>query len=169
VILDPKTDAFQVLALAIRSEIEAVDVYSKLHGQVKNELLKKKLKFLVFEEKKHRRILERLSGQRFPHRKLVLPERSFLPPVKLTLDSKTSILDIFKAALKAEKMSEDFYKEAADRADNKESRIILEYLARVERGHYFMIKSEIDMLEKYPDYYNVEDFHLGQDLFHIGP
>lgn len=168
-ILNPKKDPFQVLALAIKSEIEAVNVYSKLHDQVKNELLKKKLKFLVFEEKKHRKILERLSGQRFPARKLVLPERSFLPPVRLTLDSKTSILDIFKAALKAEKMSEDFYTEARDRADNKESRKILEYLSRVERGHYFMIKSEIDMLEKYPDYYDVEDFHIGQDLFHVGP
>lgn len=168
-ILGPKTDPFHVLALAVKSEIEAVNVYSKLHDQVKNELLKKKLKFLIFEEKKHRRILERLFAQRFPQRKLELPEKSFLPPVKLTLDSKTSILDIFKAALKAEKMSEEFYKEARDNTDNEESRRVLGYLSRVERSHYFMIKSEMDLLEKYPDYYDVEDFHLGQDLFHVGP
>lgn len=31
------------------------------------------------------------------------------------------------------------------------------------------IASEIDLLAKYPDYYAVEDFHLGQDLFHVGP
>ncbi len=168
-ILNAKTSPFQVLALAIKSEIEAVLVYSKLHDKVKNELLKKKLKFLVYEEKKHRRILERLYSQRFPQRKLELPEKSFLPPVKLTIDSKTSILDIFKAALKAEKMSEEFYKEAGSKVEGKESLRILKYLSRVERSHYFMIKSEIDLLERYPDYYDAEDFHLGQDLFHIGP
>jgi hypothetical protein len=32
-----------------------------------------------------------------------------------------------------------------------------------------MIKSEIDLLQKFPDYYNVEDFHVAQDLFHVGP
>lgn len=162
-------NAFQVLALAIKSEIEAVNVYSELHDQVKNELLKKKLKFLIYEEKKHKRILERLYSQRFPQRKLELPEKSFLPPINLTLDSKASILDLFKAALKAEKISEDFYKEVGSKAEGKESRRILEYLSRVERSHYFMIKSEIDLLDKYPDYYDVEDFHLGQDLFHLGP
>lgn len=31
------------------------------------------------------------------------------------------------------------------------------------------IRSEIDMLNKFPDYYNVEDFHVGQDMFHVGP
>jgi hypothetical protein len=32
-----------------------------------------------------------------------------------------------------------------------------------------MLRSEIDLLEKFPDYWNVEDFHVGQDLFHVGP
>jgi hypothetical protein len=46
---------------------------------------------------------------------------------------------------------------------------MLEYLSRVERSHYFVIKSEIDLLSQFPDYYDVEDFNIGQDLFHIGP
>jgi len=32
-----------------------------------------------------------------------------------------------------------------------------------------MLKSEIDLLEKFPEYFDVEDFHTGQDLFHVGP
>lgn len=167
--IDSKTLPFQVLALAISSEIEAVNVYSRLHKKVKNELLKKKLKFLIYEEKKHRRILEKLYSQRFPSRELELPIKSFLPPVKLRLYSKTSILDMFKAALKAEKISEDFYKDAGSKSEHRETRKILKYLSRVERSHYFMIKSEIDLLDKFPDYYNVEDFHLGHDLIHVGP
>ena len=113
--LDSNLLPYQVLALAIRSEIEAVDVYSRLYDKVKNELLKKKLKFLIFEEKKHKQILERWFAQRFPEKELELPEKSFIPRIKLSPNSKTSILAISKAALKDERMSEDFYKEASQR------------------------------------------------------
>jgi hypothetical protein len=49
------------------------------------------------------------------------------------------------------------------------SRKMLAYLSRVERSHQAMLKSEIGLLEKFPDYYNVENFHIGEDLFHVGP
>jgi len=167
--LNSQLNIFEVLAVAVKSEIDAADVYSQLQAKVKNEILKQKLKFLVFEEKKHRQILERLFSQRFPGKKLEIPEKSFLPSIKASLDERSSVLDIFKAALMAEKTSEDFYKEASQKAREKGSRRILEYLARVERSHFFMIKSEIDLLERFPDYYKVEEFHLGHDMVHIGP
>ncbi len=159
----------EVFGVAIKSEIEAAKVYSGLYDRVKNEILRMKLKFLISEEKKHRRILERLFSQRFPGEKLEIPEKFFLPPIKITKAKKFSVLDLFKLALKAEKMSEEFYREAGERAEDKESKRVLGYLVRVERSHYFIIKSEIDMLDRFPDYYKVEDFHLGQDMFHVGP
>jgi rubrerythrin len=167
--IDSKLKSHEVLAVAIKSEIEAANVYSRLHKRVRNELLKQKLKFLIFEEKKHQQILERLFSQRFRENELKIPEKSFLPQAKIFLNDKSSVFDIFKAALRAEKMSEDFYRKAKERAKDKVSRKILEYLSRVERSHYFMIKSEIDLLEKFPDYYDVEDFHLGQEMVHLGP
>lgn len=167
--MDPKLSPDKVLAVAMRSELQAIDVYSKLQGKVKNEILKQKLKFLIYEEKKHKRILERLFSQKFPERKLLIPEKSFLPSIKVSLQGKNAVLKLFQAALRAEKMSQDFYKEAGEKAKDKESQRILAYLSRVERSHYFMIKSEIDLLEKFPDYYDVEEFHLGQDLMHVGP
>jgi len=167
--LNPKMTPFDILAVAIRAEIEAGKFYSSLHKKVRNEILKLKLKFLTSEEKKHRQILERLFSRRFPDKQLVIPEKSFLPPIKISVDEKPSVLDLFKFALKAEKLSEKFYKEAGEKAEEKEAKRILGYLSRVERSHYFMIKSEIDMLNKFPDYYNVEDFHVGQDMFHVGP
>ncbi len=159
----------EVFGVAIKSEIEATEAYSRLHKKVKNEILRMKLKFLISEEKKHHRILERLFSQRFPEEELRIAEKSFLPPIKASLAKKFSVSDLFKLALKAEKMSEEFYREAGERAEDKESKRILGYLVRVERSHYFIIKSEIDMLDRFPDYYKVEDFHLGQDMFHVGP
>jgi rubrerythrin len=167
--LDTNLRPFEVLAAAIRSEIEAANFYSWLLDKVKNILLQQKLKFLVLEEKKHRKILERLYAERFPDRELRVPEKLVRPRLPVTVDEKSTILDLFKAALAAEKYAEEFYADARKKAEDAASEKILEYLSRVERSHYFLIKAEIDLLSRFPDYYDVEDFHLGQDLFHIGP
>jgi rubrerythrin len=167
--LDPKLKPFEVIEVAVRSEMDAADFYSRLYERVKNELLRGKLKFLIFEEEKHRKILEKLFSQRFSEKELQVPERSFLPPIAADVDDEASVLDLFNAALRAEKTSEEYYKEAGEKAEDETSRKILTYLSRVERSHYFAIQSEIDLLQKFPDYYNVEDFHFGQDMVHIGP
>jgi rubrerythrin len=169
VVLDARLKPNEVLAVAVRSEIDAAVFYEGLLARVKNILLQQKLSFLVLEEKKHRKILERLHAQRFPDRGLKIPGKlaRLVPAAKL--DDKSSVLELFQAALAAEKRAEEFYRGARGTMADSESRKILEYLTRVERSHHFMVRSEIDLLSRFPDYYNVEDFHLGQDLFHIGP
>ncbi len=168
-VLDAKLPPHKVLAIAIRSEIDAADFYARMLGRVKNILLQQKLKFLVLEEKKHRKILEKLHTQRFPDVPLKVLEKTVRPRPKPALDEKSTILELFQAALEAEKLAETYYKNAQGVVQDAGSKKMLEYLSRVERSHYFLIKSEIDLLGRFPDYYDVEDFHLGQDLFHVGP
>lgn len=167
--INSKLRPSEVLAVAIRSEIEAASFYGRLLDRVKNVLLQQKLKFLVFEEKKHRKILEKLHTQRFPDIELKVPEKPVRPHPPVAVEERSSVLDLFKAALEAEKFAEEFYRDAKKVVEDGGSKKMLEYLSRVERGHYFLIRSEIDLLSKFPDYYDVEDFNLGQDLFHIGP
>ncbi|MCU0243362.1 MAG: hypothetical protein MUE80_01145, partial [Acidobacteria bacterium] len=62
--IDKSLAAWQVLGVAIRSEVDAAAFYSRLQGRVKNVLLVQKLKFLALEEEHHRKILERLLAQR---------------------------------------------------------------------------------------------------------
>jgi len=167
--LDARLKPNEVLAAAILSEIQAADFYGGILARVKNTLLREKLKFLVLEEKKHRKILESLYADRFPERKLKVPATSPLRVPVAAIDETSSVLDLFQAALEAEKMAEAFYRDARSATADAGTRKILEYLRRVERSHFFMIRSEIDLLSWFPDYYDVEDFHLGQDLFHVGP
>ncbi len=167
--LDPRLKPHEILAEAIRAEIEAAKFYSGLLLRVKNILLQQKLKFLALEEKKHRQLLERLYRDRFPEQELRIPDRPARSRPALVLDEKSSIGELFAHALASEKFAEDFYRQARDNSSDEGSRKILAYLARVERSHYFLIKAEMDLLARFPDYYDVEDFHLGQDLFHIGP
>jgi rubrerythrin len=167
--IDKKLKSWEILSVGIGSEVDAVSFYTRLQGRVKNVILLQKLKFLALEEEHHRKILERLFGQRFPEKTVGAPESSLMPPIAASLGEQASVLDLFLAALKAEETAEGFYQEAGELAEEEGSRKMLAYLSRVERSHQAMIRSEIDLLEKFPDYYSVEDFHIGEDLFHVGP
>lgn len=167
--IDLKLKPWEVLGVAIRSEIDAASFYTRLQERVKNVVLLQKLKFLAMEEEHHRKILDRLLGQRFPDKDREVPESSLMPPISASLKADPSVLELFQAALQAEETAESFYMAAGDRAEDEGSRSLLAYLGRVERSHQAMIKSEIELLSKFPDYYSVEDFHIGQDLFHVGP
>jgi len=167
--IDPELKPWQVLGVAIRSEVDAAAFYTQLQERVKNVLLVQKLKFLALEEEHHRKILEHLLGDRFRGQSTAVPRDSLMPPIAASLGENPPVLALFQAALKAEETAERFYTETGERAEDEGSRKILAYLGRVERSHQAMLKSEIDLLEKFPDYYSVEDFHIGQDLFHVGP
>jgi len=167
--LSSRLKPHEVLAAAVKSEADAAGLYAAIKEKVRSRLLLRKLDFLIFEEKKHRRILETLFGQRFPGQALKLPALSLLP-ASLRVNPKTlTVPKLFRTALKAEKFSEEFYLAARASMKDAASRKILEYLSRVERSHYFLVQSEIDLLERFPDSYKVEEAHLGEDLVHVGP
>jgi rubrerythrin len=166
--VDPKIKAADVYPIAIRAEMDAAGIYRDLHGRVRNEALRQKLDFLAKEEDRHKAILERVFRDHFPGRKLVVPASSKRPKASAVVDDATLVVSLFKLAMVKEKEAEDYYKAAKAQAEDAQAKRILDYLSRVERSHYFMLKSEIDLLERFPDYYNVEDAHEGQDLFHIG-
>ncbi len=167
--IDPKLKPEEILAVAVEAEVDAEAFYTKLQDRVQNEILLQKLKFLAFEEKKHRQVLEKLFGQRFPGQPLVAPGGIGKPRLSGMLVENMTVVDLFEAALKAEEDAEAFYNDAAKVIADEAGKRILAYLGRVERSHQAVIRSELDLLRRFPDYYKVTDFHLGQDMFHIGP
>jgi rubrerythrin len=167
--IDKNLAAWQVLGVAIRAEVDAAAFYTRLQERVKNVILVQKLKFLALEEEHHKKILERLLGQKYPDKPKDIPESSLMPPIAAAVGTDPTVPALFEAALKAEEIAEAYYNEAGERADEEASRRIMAYLGRVERSHQSMIRAELELLRKFPDYYSVEDFHVGQDLFHVGP
>jgi len=166
--IDPRIKPADVYPIAVRAEIDAADLYRELLGKVRNEALRQKLDFLAKEEDRHKAILERVFRDHFPGRKLVVPARSKRPKTPVGVDEAPEVVSLFKLAMLKEKEAEELYRAAKVRAEDAQAKRILDYLARVERSHYFMLQSEIDLLERFPDYYDVEAAHEGQDLFHIG-
>ena len=167
--IDKNLAPWQILSVAVRSEIDAAAFYTRLQAKVKNILLIQKLKFLALEEEHHRKIIEKLLGQRYPDKPREAPESSLMPPIGVSLPADPAVPALFEAALKAEEVAEAYYNEAGGRTEDEAGRRILGYLGRVERSHQAMIKAELDLIAKFPDYYSVEDFHVGEDLFHVGP
>jgi len=159
---------YEIYPIAVRAEMDAAAVYEDLHGRVRNEALKQKLDFLAKEEGRHKALLERLFRDHFPDRKLDVPAEARRPKKPVRVDDATAVLDLFKLAMQKEKEAEEYYRDARAKMDDPKTKKVLEYLSRVERSHFFMLKSEIALLEKFPDYYNAESDDP-MALFHVGP
>jgi rubrerythrin len=159
-----KLSSIEVFGVAIKSEIEAAGAYQRMLEMSDRPDVKKKLRFLRDEEIKHRRMLEDMYRKEFSDIKLVLPARGLAPKLTAAVSRDTPLLRLFELAMEAEKTSEVFYAEAAERSESQSGRQLLAYLSGMERGHYFVLKSEYDLMQQFDKFASYKKFsqeHLG--------
>ena len=161
--------SLEVLGIAIRSEIEAARLYERMGEKIRNSDLKEKLSFLKSEEEKHRSIFEDLFRKQYPDVELKLPEKSSVPMMDIALSKEMSIQELFEVAMKAEKISEEFYSDLAKKSKDVSGASMLNYLSNIERGHYILLKNEYEMIVEYPAYAETDDFLFGERFIHVGP
>jgi rubrerythrin len=158
----------EVLGIAIKSEVDAIKLYTRMKEKAKNPDLVTKIDFLIEQEKNHEKILTEAYRKRFPEIDLSLPPQSLVPRVRDVLERDATLKEYFGAALEAEKKSEEFYTELAGKTRDQRSRAMLEYLASMERSHYSVLEAELRALEISEDY-NTDDFLRGERLMNVGP
>lgn len=153
----------EIIVSAIKTEIEARDIYAKVSEMVKNPFLKPKLKFLSEEEERHRIFFEHFFKQKFPDREIILPEKTPVPLPEIKLEGeKTPVSKIFQHAMDAEKAAHDFYKSMAELFEAEpEVKNTLLYIAVMEMGHYRLFEIERENALKFED----EDI----PMVHLGP
>jgi rubrerythrin len=161
--------SLEVIGVAIKSEIDAAALYRSMARRLRNPALVAKLDFLRQEEEKHRAILEDLHARRFPDVDLQLPAFSVVPTISPADLKDKTVPDLFQLAMTAEQMAADFYSKGADRSTDDAARTVMRYLSNVENSHYHMLESEVDLVSRFPDYYNADDFHLGDEMIFLGP
>ncbi len=159
----------EILGVAVKSEIEAAQLYRHMASQVVNRDLRGRLDFLVHEEEKHRRILEGVYARHFPDVPLALPSQTLVPTIAGAVAEGAPVPELFRLAMEAERLAEEFYGELAGRTEEANSRTTLTYLSRMEHGHYELLRSELELIQRFPSYYQVEVFDLGQEMIHFGP
>jgi len=158
----------QALEIALASETRARELYETLYGRVGNMMMRDKLKFLAGEEQKHYDMLlkvfkEKIGGT--PSQ----PDKSLLPKMVVEFDfEKAELTELWKAAMDAEEVSAEHYDGLAGRVSGR-AKLMFKYLANVERSHYYLLKSEYEVLAEIDEYTRTDDFPFGMNLVNLGP
>ncbi len=152
----------EIILAAIKSEIEARDIYERLSSIVRNPFLKPKLKFLSEEEERHRIFFEHFFKEKFPNKEIIIPHKTPVPIPEIKLEGeKTPISKIFWHAMEAEKAAYDFYLSMATLFESEpEVKNTLLYIAGVEMGHYKLFEIERENAIKFEDE-EITMIHLG--------
>ncbi len=161
----------ETLEFGIRSEIEAQEMYGGLAERDLPRILKNKLEFLKEEEVEHEKRLRELFKEEFPGKEPDISksnapdelktEGDFIESVEPKEERKTSVL--MEEAMKAEKSAQEYHKSLADKFNDKSKAKIANYLANMEKGHYEIIKNELEGIKEF------EQFDEFNDLMHAGP
>jgi len=162
--MSSKLNAIEVFGIAIRSEIEAAQAYQKMVSMVERSDAKRKLRFLRDEERKHRQLLEAMYRKEYQDVKLELPAKGLAPRLSAAIEQGLAVTRLFELAMEAEQASEKFYARAAEQSESQTGRRLLNYLSGMERGHYFLLKSEYDLMNEFDRFASYKKFsqeHLG--------
>jgi rubrerythrin len=161
----------EALKLSYEAEKEGLRLYLKFAKQTKVGTGKNMFIQLAADEVDHLELIERfreklLSGK--PIEPITVPKgrlSKFMPNLKdvsLQPVDKGEIGDeeALKIALEHEKKAMDFYKEEAQKAQDKHVKEFFEKLAEVEGKHYAIIQAELDFLRSDGFWFDTREFSV---------
>lgn len=144
----------EILGLAIKSEEEAALFYTNVAKMIKNDLVRGKYESLAREEVGHKHMLiglyRKMTGEKEPPCIPTGVDVAEKYSVQFNVDS---IEEVLMYAIGREKHANEFYRKAAAKAIDVNSKRTLEYLADIERGHEVLLKSELDAYLRDRDWY----------------
>jgi len=155
-----------LLLAAMKSEIESNAVYAKIAEQVKNGLLKDKLKFLAKEEQKHKKFIEQVYKTKFPKKKIRIPKTTPVPLPQLVIpEEETPLGLILQNAMHAEQAAHEFYQSLSKQfaKDDEMIRNTLSYFADMELQHYKILEIEKESMDRF------EEADVYWPMVHAGP
>jgi rubrerythrin len=146
--------SLEALGIAIRSEIDAQEVYKDLASMCEEELMRDKFLNMHNEERKHQLLLEKMYKDMFPEVDLSLPPSRLPKEVKdSSARKKCSIKEILHLAIDEEKKSREFYLDCAETVTDLSGKRMFRFLADMEFSHQSLLNAELELFEKYPAYF----------------
>ena len=158
----------EVLSIAIKSEIDAKRLYTRMKEKVDAEDLHEKLDFLIAQEDKHEKILREVYEKKFPEVALALPPKAIVPMIDDVLAKDATLKELFEAGMQAEKMSAEFYSGLADKTNDMRAKKTLLYMANMEESHYAILQAEWNQVERMKTE-EASDFLDSDGLMFFGP
>jgi len=164
----PNLTVPEVLAVAIRAEINAQSIYLLISEKITNNVVKEKFIHLSQQEQKHEEILTAKYQEVTQGTKPLIPEKG-RSEVEENLLKDYSHEAGLKLAIQAEENAANFYLEASKNSRDINGRFMFEYLANFERGHKVILEDELHALESNPHWFDVEGNPWGEETIHVGP
>lgn len=146
--VDASMSLSELLAVAIKSEIESYDMYRRLIEKIGDFVLREKLKFLALEEKKHWELLEKVFRKEFPNTELHLPSQTMVPVPDLAPEEGMPLSTVLSKVMEAEEEAREFYSSLIPLFGKKKVKQALRYLSETEQSHHSQIKREYEMALK---------------------
>lgn len=153
----------ELLGMAIKAEIGAANFYSSLAENMDIEALRDKIEFLAGEERKHEAFLRKLYAQMFPGEEVVFPKEHIGPelkPVAEKLKEIEDVIDLYRWAMEAEKIANEFYLKLEDMVEDDAKKRLMRSLADMESSHYFTLRADYELLL---------DWDMYSQMMHVGP
>jgi len=153
-----------LILLGIKSEEVAKEVYEKIAEEAKNPFLKTRLSALAEEEDRHKKILVELYKDLFSGKEPEPPENpDFIPEfpeirIFRELGGTTDMRKILEGAMQAELSAKDYYESIADMMDDKRIKTIMRYMAKIEEGHYKILKQQYEEILEFESVMYDEEF-----------
>jgi rubrerythrin len=139
-------EVLEIIKSAILQEIKARDFYRAVYAQLQDRGASLKLDVMAETEEEHRRILtnwyKELTGKEPSP-----PEEEQEGRIKIEYPMIDATLqDVVRIIYEAEERAYQFYKEAADRTEEPESKKVFLKLAQMEKGHEDFFRDEYQVL-----------------------
>ncbi len=153
-----------LILLGIKSEEVAKEVYAKVAEEAKNPFLKTRLEALAKEEDRHREILVELYKDLFNGKEPKPPENpDFIPEfpeisIFKELGGTTDIRKILEGAMRAELSAKDYYESIAEKMKDTRVKTIMKYMAKIEEGHYKILKQQYEEIIEFESVMYDEEF-----------
>ena len=152
-------DTQEALQTAIKGEIEGRELYKAAAEKTEDAKAKEVFQMLADEEQGHYDSLMQMAKEYAQGQELTMPQLSAPASFQdaespiFTREFKEKVSDFDMTALsigiKLELESEKFYREMAEKSEEKEAKELFSKLADWERGHYDYLKSQVGFFESY--------------------
>lgn len=157
-----------ILKYAMQMEKDGEEYYRQLAQQTGNKGLKNILTMLADEEVKHYKTIEKMRTER-PQpatTKILARAKSIFAKIKKSdegLNFESEQIGLYKKAQDIEKNSEQFYREKANKVEEKYQKELFLMLAEEENKHYFLLENIIQFVSRPQTWVeNAEFYHLDE-------
>ncbi len=154
----------EALALALEVEKAELNFYLGLARKTTDEKARRMFLFLAKEESGHWDEFERAFLERVVEEcQLPAVSQELLKRLLVKANGIDSEVDAVKIGMEQEKLTWEFYEDAAREAEHDSVKRLFEDLARVEKAHYELLKAQYDSVMKTGIWMDYQDFSLEVD------